>query len=95
MNFSLRILAVAILTIWAGMALAQMSSVERGIQEAWTKTADEAEKIVDAAEAATPELEKLRAEIADYREKFLAGRDQNADRIKTLQSQLDALGPVP
>ncbi len=95
MNISLRILAVAILTIWAGLALAQMSAVERGIQEAWTKTADEAEKIVDAAEASTPELEKLRAEIADYREKFLSGRDQNADRIKTLQSQLDALGPVP
>ncbi|MDK3074205.1 DUF3772 domain-containing protein [Sedimentitalea sp. JM2-8] len=95
MSLLLRILIAGSLAIWAGLALAQVSPEDRNIQAEWIKTADEAEKVVESAEAPTPELETLRTEIAGYRERFLAGRDQNADRIKTLQSQLDALGPVP
>jgi small-conductance mechanosensitive channel len=91
----LRLLATGLLMIWAGLALAQMSSEARSSYDDWLKTAEQAEKIIDAGEAPTPELESLRAEIANYREQFIVGRDQNADRIKTLQSQLDALGPVP
>ena len=37
----------------------------------------------------------LRREIADHREVFAKARDNNADRIGTLNSQLSALGPAP
>ena len=61
----------------------------------WLSTAERAEAVIDASRASSAAFENLRREIADYRELFLDAREQNADRIKTLESQLSALGPAP
>lgn len=63
--------------------------------DAWEKTATRAESVVEVARASTPALEKLRAELTDWREQFQAAQGINASTISTVQRQLDALGPVP
>lgn len=90
-----RIVAAVILAAWAGLAMAQMSPSDRELYDEWLTTADRAEKTVEVDEALTKDLEDLRRSIVPFRDKFATGRDQNSDRIKTLQSQLDALGPKP
>ncbi|WP_165354594.1 DUF3772 domain-containing protein [Tropicimonas sp. IMCC6043] len=61
----------------------------------WERTAQRAEEALENQEASDSAFEELRADIADWRNRFQAGRSQNADRIKTLQSQIDSLGPAP
>lgn len=79
----------------AGIATAQLSDSDRDTLDSWTTLADQAEQAIDAATAPNADLEQLRREIAEFREGFARGRDQNSVRIRTLQSQLDALGPEP
>ena len=63
--------------------------------DAWNSVASEAEAAVEAEALSNAEFEELRAQIADWRTDLLDGADINADRIDTLQSQIDALGPAP
>ena len=89
-------LAVLCFAVWgAGGTEAQLSSTERGYYQAWLKTAQRAELVIDEDRASSASLEVLRREIADHREVFAKARDNNADRIGTLNSQLSALGPAP
>ena len=62
---------------------------------AWQETAQRAEKAIDANRASNAALEELRAQLVDYRQTFLEERDRNSSRIKTLKSQLSALGEAP
>lgn len=79
----------------AGAALAQATPEQRDYYDTWLKTAQRAEQVVDARRASNAALEKLRQEIAGYRQVFAETREANTARIATLQSQLDALGPKP
>ncbi|MDJ0822332.1 MAG: DUF3772 domain-containing protein [Paracoccaceae bacterium] len=63
--------------------------------EAWTNRAASAEQVIEAGRASSAALEELRLAIADWRQRFLDAQDLSTARIATLQSQLDALGPVP
>ena len=63
--------------------------------EAWEADAARAESLIDAGTASTAFLSNLRATLASWRARFLAAQDANADRIATIQAQLDALGPSP
>ncbi len=87
--------AVLLLVVFASIgALAQ--ELQDGIDyKAWDSVAERAETAIEAGLASDRALEDLRNEIVDWRERFLGGRDVNADRIETLTAQLEALGPTP
>jgi len=61
----------------------------------WQRTANRAERVLDAKRASNGALESLRLELTEYRQQFLDAGSQNADRIKTLRAQIEALGPAP
>jgi septal ring factor EnvC (AmiA/AmiB activator) len=63
--------------------------------DAWTKTADRAEMVLDQDWASETALETLRAEISDYRSQFQQEQSANQERITTLKAQIAALGQVP
>ena len=62
---------------------------------AWDSVADRAEAAVAADLLSEAEFEALRADIVAWRSDLLGGADINADRIETLERQIEALGPVP
>jgi small-conductance mechanosensitive channel len=61
----------------------------------WDSVAKRAEAAIDAGRASDTAMEALRAALVSYRQLFQAARDINSARIKTLQAQLQALGPMP
>lgn len=63
--------------------------------KSWQRTADRAERVLDAKRASNGALEALRVELTGYRQQFLDAGNQNGDRLKTLRAQIEALGPVP
>ncbi|TMV06561.1 mechanosensitive ion channel family protein [Ruegeria sediminis] len=88
--------ALAVLLLGLGsIASAQLSEAQSDYYKEWLKTADRAEEVVKADRASNAAMDKLRSEISDYRDIFNKARKANTDRIKTLESQLDALGPKP
>lgn len=63
--------------------------------DAWEKFAGIADtKIGDPATPAA-DLEALRRDIADWRERLLAAQGTNSARLATIRSQIDALGGAP
>ena len=87
--------AFAVVVLFVGAAQAQLSEESRDYYQGWLSTADRAEKAVDANKASNAAFEQLRAEINGYREIFDRVRNQNSERIRTLEGQLAALGPAP
>ena len=89
-------LPALLVALWliAGAALAQ-TAPESPDYEQWQRTAERAEQVVERAAASTESLEALRAQLAGWREQFLAAQGQNTTRIATLEAQLEALGPPP
>ncbi len=76
-----------------GAALAQPA--EAPDFEAWEAVARRAEEAVAAGRASDRAIEDLRAEIAGWRDRFLAAQKVDSLRLDTLRSQLEALGPPP
>lgn len=81
------------LFLWTTAALAQQAITPD--YSAWDTIATRAESMIDAERASDDRLETLRAQVADWREQFLAAQNANASRIQTLEAQLNALGPEP
>lgn len=75
----------------ASVSLAQ----DRPALSEWQTLADLSEALV--AEGDTPEetLERIRADLVDWRERFLAAQGANGERIARLRGQIEALGPTP
>ncbi|MEM7470105.1 MAG: DUF3772 domain-containing protein [Pseudomonadota bacterium] len=63
--------------------------------EAWERDATRAEEVLDAARASDEGMVALRAQLVEWRERFLVAQDINAPRITTLREQITALGPEP
>ncbi|NOD75220.1 MULTISPECIES: DUF3772 domain-containing protein [unclassified Ruegeria] len=80
---------------FAGGADAQLSNRQSEYYQGWLKTADRAEDVIEANRASDAALENLRSEINSYRDDFNRARSANTDRISTLDSQINALGPKP
>ncbi|MCV2886872.1 DUF3772 domain-containing protein [Ruegeria aquimaris] len=91
----IRSLLAVILIAFASMTVAQLSDEGRAYYERWQATAERAEEVIEVNRASDVAFEQLRAELAGYRDIFNRVRGENSDRIKTLQSQLAALGPAP
>lgn len=62
---------------------------------AWENDAVRAENLIAAGTASTAFFDNLRVSLANWRARFLAVQNANAERIATLQAQIDALGPAP
>ncbi|MDE4096274.1 DUF3772 domain-containing protein [Phaeobacter gallaeciensis] len=85
-----------ILLIGLALPLSAQSTEEiRAMSAEWQKTATRAEQVIDANRASNAALEQLRSELARFRQTFLSSGTDNADRIRTLEGQLEALGPPP
>ncbi|SDX98345.1 DUF3772 domain-containing protein [Citreimonas salinaria] len=89
-------LRAALLALLLSCAAAFAQDVGEPVDYAlWSDRAAEAQEVVEDAEASNQALEVLRADIATWRERFLAAQNVNAARIATLQAQIDALGEPP
>ncbi len=95
MTAQFRLFCALFLALSATFAIAQTPQSGDYEQSAWLGLAERAETVIDRGEAPNAVMDRLRGNIAAYREIFVSARDQNAARIRTLQSQLDALGPAP
>lgn len=62
---------------------------------AWENTARRAEEAIEAGRASTAAFEELRSQLVTWRGNFLIAQGTNKDSIKTLQGQINALGPKP
>ena len=83
------------LLLMASLAWAQFSPEQSDYFAQWQATAARADEVIAARRASSAALEELRKQLAGYRERFQKLRDANAARIKTLESQIAALGPPP
>lgn len=90
----LLVLSLALFTLWGGSGGAQEADGRPDIKT-WNNVATLAEETIERDAASNESFERLRAEIAEYRASFTAGTQINAERIATLRTQIDALGPVP
>lgn len=94
---ALLLTVVSIVLLWVG-ALAsaqQFTEEQRAFHDRWLATAQRAETVVNTKRASDAALEQLRTEIVEFRDTFNVSRTRNSDRIETLESQLEALGPAP
>ncbi|MGS4944483.1 DUF3772 domain-containing protein [Meridianimarinicoccus sp. RP-17] len=92
--FRLRLLAL-ILGLSLAPAMAPGQALEPGLFDEWSSMVSRVDRVLaqDLANDAT--LERLRAQVADYRDRFLAAENANRGQIDRLQRQLDSLGPAP
>ncbi|GAB5446361.1 DUF3772 domain-containing protein [Gymnodinialimonas sp.] len=89
-------LALAPLVAVPGPGHAQsMAPTEELDYEVWERVATSTEALVAAGRASTSLLESRRADLVLWRARFLAEDTSNAERIATIQSQIEALGPAP
>ena len=63
--------------------------------DAWTRAAERAEATIAEFGSTSEDLETLRTQLTDWRERFLQAQTANAPRIATLREQIAALGPAP
>ena len=90
------VLLAALAALWLALAVAPpaLAQTEPDYQ-AWNQIASRAEDEVDAGGATTETLQRLRADIVSWRDRFLQSQSLNAPRIATLRDQISALGPAP
>lgn len=90
------VLLAALAALWLALAVAPpaLAQTEPDYQ-AWNQIASRAEDEVDAGGATTETLQRLRADIVSWRDRFLQAQSLNAPRIATLRDQISALGPAP
>ncbi|MCI5110740.1 MAG: DUF3772 domain-containing protein [Marivita sp.] len=63
--------------------------------DAWEQVATRAETAIEAGDIPTEDLEALRSDLSEYRDRLLGIQNAGDPRLTTLQSQLDALGAPP
>ncbi|MGX0879177.1 potassium efflux system protein [Roseovarius sp. MBR-154] len=63
--------------------------------EAWESLATRVENALESGSVSTPVLEDLRQQVTGFRQEFADALGTNANTIKTVRDQLQALGPVP
>ncbi|MCK0148888.1 DUF3772 domain-containing protein [Marivita sp. S6314] len=84
--------ALLVLLMAASAVWAQSDDINFDI---WEQVAQRAETAVDSNSISSTALEDLRSSIASFRDRLLQQQSAADPRLATLQSQLDALGPIP
>ncbi len=59
---------------------------------AWARTAERTEAMLELGRGSTFALERLRADLVGWRDKFLVAQAENGTRIATVRTQIAALG---
>ncbi|MCA8884748.1 MAG: DUF3772 domain-containing protein, partial [Rhodobacteraceae bacterium] len=85
---------LAFVIVMAGPAWAQ-TTVDDDLFNRWDEMAQRVQRVLEYDRANDTSLERLRKEVADYRDQFLTAQNANSDRLTRVQRQLDALGPAP
>ncbi len=62
---------------------------------AWNRIATRAEGLIADGRATNLSLEQMRAQVAEWRSRFLSAQQANQSRIGTLRDQISALGAAP
>ncbi|OHC53208.1 MAG: mechanosensitive ion channel protein MscS [Rhodobacterales bacterium RIFCSPHIGHO2_02_FULL_62_130] len=62
---------------------------------AWDRMAKRTEKAIESTVTTSVALEHIRAQLVDWRAALLGAQSSNSDRIATLRTQIEALGPPP
>ena len=63
--------------------------------EKWELNALRAETVIETDKASVEALEKLRAQLVQWRSSFQQLQNENQDRIETIRTQIESLGPKP
>ena len=63
--------------------------------EKWELNALRAETVIETDRASIEALEKLRAQLVQWRTSFQQLQNENQDRIETIKTQIGSLGPKP
>ena len=63
--------------------------------EKWELNALRAETVIETDRASIEALEKLRAQLVQWRTSFQQLQNENQDRIETIKTQIESLGPKP
>ena len=87
----IKVVCVVCLCIFATSGVAQINDEARAYYQGWQAAAERADEARDNARASNAARAVLRAELVRYREAFGDAREENAARIRILQSQIDAL----
>ncbi|WP_204114586.1 DUF3772 domain-containing protein [Shimia biformata] len=95
-GFLVIVLSVLWLAIAPAPAIAQeqdaISAIEYG---QWETLARRAELSIETGRASDISLETLRAQLDDWRQRFNAVQSAQSVKVRSLRSQLNALGPAP
>lgn len=78
-----------------GPSWAQDSVAEQPFLENWQSTATRAEQAIESRRASSVAFEQLRKDLTVFRQVFQTEKNKNAERIKTLNGQISALGAAP
>ena len=70
-------------------------SEETADYEKWELNALRAETVIETDRASIEALEKLRAQLVQWRTSFQQLQNENQDRIETIKTQIGSLGPKP
>lgn len=90
------LIAVCATVMSLAVAMPAMAQDETDIKYAdWEKLAGKVETTLEGQTAPDNQLETLRNDVVNWRNRFQAGKDINSPRISTLNDQIKALGPAP
>lgn len=89
------LLAVLLTALTLLVAPAQAQEAQLPDYNAWEHFAQGAEKTVAEADLTEQHLAQLRQSAVDWRGRFQAAQNVNANRIATTRDQIAALGPAP
>ncbi|MRX51325.1 DUF3772 domain-containing protein [Paracoccus sp. S-4012] len=86
-----------ILALLLGLAAALAAAAQTPGPDytAWENFAERAEAALDGGDLGDGELQRLRADVVDWRAQFLAAQNVRSTRLATLRDQVAALGPPP
>ena len=91
--------SLAALLLLVALALGPLAASAQSIDDTtyneWTAMVERVDRVLDADRANEETLNRLRAEVAKFRDQFLAAENANADKVQRAQRQLDTLGPAP
>ena len=88
------IFGLVLALVWSTSLLAQTDG-QAPDYTSWDRIATGAEQILAGELPADPELETVRSQLANWRERFRDALSVNKDRIGTVEDQIAGLGPAP
>jgi small-conductance mechanosensitive channel len=93
--FSRLRLLVLLLSLVLAPVMASGQTLESEVYDQWSTMVTRVDRVLDQDMANEATLERLREQIVDYRDRFLAAESANRSQIDRVTRQIEALGPAP